>query len=273
VAVGDLTTLANLKAWLGVANSNSDLVLSRLVSAASQQIRTYTSRYSFAPRDYTEVRDGPGTSQLVPLNWPVTDVSSVSIGALSVPQAEASTSELDFASGAGWSLQAYDGNPPGQPQIISLVGYIFHMGRQNITLVYRAGYEETDSVPAASGYVAAAPQGSWSLDTGVTYAATGVALQSVPAAPSAGQYAVSGGVYTFAPADLGTPVDIRYGFAPSDLEQACIDLAAFKYAGSQRIGIRSKSLGGQETVAFDTAGIPESVAAALQPYISVQQFP
>ena len=52
----------------------------------------------------------------------------------------------------------------------------------------------------------------------------------------------------------------------ADLAIACMDWVAERCAYRTRIGQQSKSLGGQETMAFIVKNVPDFVAAALQPY-------
>lgn len=82
----------------------------------------------------------------------------------------------------------------------------------------------------------------------------------------AGQYVVSGGVYSFSPDDAGANVQLTYGYMPADLAACCIDWVAERYAYRSRIGQHSKSLGGQETMTFIVKDMPDFVAARLQPY-------
>ena len=74
------------------------------------------------------------------------------------------------------------------------------------------------------------------------------------------------GVYSFAQADAGSTVLLTYGYVPADLASCCMDWAAERYAYRSRIGQHSKSLGGQETMAFIVKDIPDFVASALSPY-------
>jgi hypothetical protein len=101
---------------------------------------------------------------------------------------------------------------------------------------------------------------------GVVYAATGAALSAVPAAPATGQYSIAGGAYAFGAGDAGAAVEISYGFIPQDVAQAALELAAERFRAAERIGLRSKSLGGQETIAYDVSAISAPVLALLQPY-------
>ena len=59
---------------------------------------------------------------------------------------------------------------------------------------------------------------------------------------------------------------IAYGYVPQDLWQATLELAAERFRAADRIGLRSKSLGGQETIAYDIGAMSASVLAMIQPY-------
>jgi len=111
-----------------------------------------------------------------------------------------------------------------------------------------------------------APYGPWACDLGVIYAATGVALTLVAATPSAGQYAVNSGAYAFSAADVGQAVLLSYGYIPQDVAQAALQLAAERFRSADRIGLRSKSAGGQETIAYDISAVSAPVLTMLQPY-------
>ncbi len=127
---------------------------------------------------------------------------------------------------------------------------------------------ETQTVPILSPYqlTALAPFGPWASDLGVAYASTGAALSPVAATPGEGQYVVNAGVYTFSAADAGSGVSIAYGYIPQDVAQAATELAAERFRAAERIGLNSKSLGGQETISYDTRAISAPVLAMLQPY-------
>lgn len=267
MAASDLTTLVNVKAWLGVSNGTQDAVLSRLISAASAQIRTITNRYNFYTTTVTEVRDGTDTRDLVLMNWPVLSVSSVIINNAVVEKGSYS-GEYNLQT-AGWFLQPYDGFAPGAPQKISLINWSFLRGKQNIRVTYTYGYQAQDTVAITDQpYTAEALQGPWMGDVSVTDTVSGLAYSRVDTNPSPLQYSVENGVYTFNDTNIGAVVDIDYNYVPFDLEQVCIDLVAYKQVQATRIGIRSKSLLGKESVAYDPSGIPDTIMAALEPYIN-----
>ena len=70
---------------------------------------------------------------------------------------------------------------------------------------------EAGTVPGSSSYiVTVANSATWTTDLGVTLASDGTVFTRVASAPSAGQYSVSAGVYTFAAADANKNVKISY---------------------------------------------------------------
>jgi hypothetical protein len=124
---GDLTTLADVKAWLKTGQSafpiTDDALLTRLVTAASQYIQSWLSR-PIASADYLEVRDGTGSQTLQFACFPVTEVAAVAINDQVVPRATS-------ARGAGYTFS---------PTQLSVRGYRFSRGLQNIAISYTAGY-------------------------------------------------------------------------------------------------------------------------------------
>ena len=264
----DLTNLAALKAWLGLpaAASPSDATLTALVTAASRAILSALSRPGLLPQDHTELRDGDRRT-LTLRHWPVLQVRSVTWNGIAVPQLAAGSVTAAF----GYMLRPGDLAPPGAPQALDLFGVWPSHRRANVVVDYQAGYAivgETQTVPAAAPltFAALAPYGAWVSDLGVTYAQSGAPLTAVVAAPTAGQYSVAAGVYSFAAADAGASVSLSYGYVPQDLAQAALELAAERFRAAEHISVRSKSLGGQETIAFDAAPISAPVMALILPY-------
>ncbi|HEY5046937.1 MAG TPA: hypothetical protein VII49_02825 [Rhizomicrobium sp.] len=271
MAANDLTTLPDVKAWLGRTDSNSDALLAALITRTSRQVYSHLQRPTILPHAVSEMRDGTGTNALVLKQWPVVAVSSVTVGPVSIPQAPALL-------GAGWSCEQWDGIPPGRPQTLSLRGYVFGCSfpgarnTANVLVVYRAGYQvvaEPQTVNAGTAIVNA-PYGAWACDSGVTYA-NGTPLELVSGTPGSGQYqlAASPGTYNFNSADNGAAVLIGYGYVPFDLADACIELVGERYKYAERIGEKTHSLGGNETVSFDNSRFTPLIAAMLQPYRNI----
>lgn len=83
-------------------------------------------------------------------------------------------------------------------------------------MTLEAGQQATalsESGTVASGAYTVAQHASFVADLGVVYAATGLPLVQVASAPAAGQYAQSGGVYSFNAADNGKGVFVTYTYA------------------------------------------------------------
>ncbi|THD42332.1 MAG: hypothetical protein E7774_15750 [Bradyrhizobium sp.] len=74
-------------------------------------------------------------------------------------------------------------------------------------------FGETTTIPASSPYnYTPTFHSTFLADQGVVYAATALPLKQVAASPTAGQYSLSAGVYTFAAADAGAAVLISYSY-------------------------------------------------------------
>ena len=134
MATGDLTTLANLKAYApgldaGGADTTYDALLARLISSVSDQFRSETGTNP-KQTTYTEVRDGNGLDGLSLLNWPVISVTSVKVDGSTIPQ-------RSTVADAGWVL-----TNSGR---LKLVGYTFTAGVANVEVVYSAGYQTVPS--------------------------------------------------------------------------------------------------------------------------------
>jgi hypothetical protein len=264
----DLTTLAAVKAWLGLPATAgpNDATLSALITAASRMIYAALSRPNLLPRSYSETFDLE-TRRVTLRQWPVLSVTSVTWRGIAVPP----DLNADLEASVGYALEASDGIPPGRPQALDLFGHAYRSGRQSLVVAYSAGYavrSETQTIPAAAPYqlTAFAPYGPWGLDLGVTYAASGAPLAPVASSPNIGQYTVSGGVYAFSAVDAGQSVSMSYGFLPQDIAQAALELAAERFRAAEHIGLKSKSIGGQETIAYDTGALSAPIEAMLQPY-------
>jgi hypothetical protein len=264
----DLTNLAALKAWLGLpsAPGPSDATLSALVTAASRSIYAALSRPSLLPFSYSETIDLE-TNRVTLRHWPVLQVTSVKWRGLAVPPEE----NADLEASVGYALEPDDGVPPGRPQALDLFGRHYPSGRQSLVVSYSAGYaiqNEGRAVPAAAPLQLSAfsPYGLWGADLGLTYATTGAPFTAVSASPGAGQYVVSAGTYSFSAADAGQSVSISYGYVPQDIAQAALELAAERFRAADHIGLKSKSIGGQETIAYDTSAMSAPIQAMLQPY-------
>ncbi|HUB94287.1 MAG TPA: hypothetical protein VL993_00130 [Stellaceae bacterium] len=260
-APGDLTTLANVKAWRSppITTTSDDAQIARVITAASGFIQHLLQR-RLVSQTYVETRNGTGGRALMLRHAPVTSLAALTIDGCAIPAAPDAVS-------AGWVLEAETG-------MLDLRGYAFRRGVQNIGVTYVAGYlvaSEAHAVPGAAPYQlpASALAQLWANDSGVSNAAGGALMALAQGAtPMAGQYvppSAPDGFYQFAAADAGAAVLISYSFTPQDLQQACIELALLRINERARIGDLSKTLAG-EVVSFVQRDMTASIASALQPY-------
>jgi len=267
----DLTTLANVKAWLTgnpPIGATDDTLLGRLITSASRFILSTLARDSILPATWNDVMDGTDGDRMMLRRYPVTSIVSLTVCGSAV------TASSPAPTGAGYLLQAWQGIPPGRPQLMYRVGGYFPRGKQNVAVSYVAGYAiqgEAQTVPATPFQLnALAPYGLFSGDRGVTYAVSGTALTKVASSPTIGQYAVNAtGQYTFAAADTNAAVLISYAFIPSDLEQACIEFVAERYRYKGRIGVVSESQGGHVSTSFSQKDMSDAIRSMIEPFRNV----
>lgn len=126
MATGDLTSLANVKAWIGVTTTTDDALLTRLVSAVSTAVQNRLNR-TIASTGYTETRNGNGRVALQLTNYPVTAVASVTVDTTVIAARTAPTA-------AGFTFDE---------RLVYLQGYCFTKGQQNVAISYTAGYAAT----------------------------------------------------------------------------------------------------------------------------------
>jgi hypothetical protein len=272
MAASDLAALADVKTWLAGSSgigSSDDALIARLITDVSGAITAYLGRPSLTPRSLTERLDGNGKMRLFLPQYPVLQVASLVIDNVAVAAAVPPAAGAPHA--RGYLLEPWDGLPPGRPQALDLFEMAYRKGRQNVVAAYSAGYaveSETASVPATPGpynVTAAAPFGPWASDAGVTYA-SGTALAAVVGTPTAGEYNVAGGVYTFAAADAGSAVLASYGFLPAAINNACIEWVAERYRYRTRIGQSAQTVQGQQTASYSLKDMPDFIRASLDPY-------
>ena len=124
--MSDLTTLIDVKAWLGIptGTTTDDTMLSALVTSVSAWIQSYIER-QLLTASYTELRSGSGGKALVLNQYPVTAVSALTIDGVAI------TARTSFGS-AGYYLANNTLYLDG--------GLTFTKGNANISIDYTAGY-------------------------------------------------------------------------------------------------------------------------------------
>lgn len=273
----ELTTLGAVKNWMftqasgATAPNTDDQLLTRLIAQCSGAVRNYIERPILTRTTWAELRNGAGNQIMMLRNWPVLKINSLTIDGATINAATSST-------GAGYTLQTWDGSSAGIPQNLSLVGYCFTRAQNNVAINYDAGYcvtNEAHNVPTNYSIKLTPAYGMWCEDDGITDANTGATLTAITSGtPTTGQYLITpdlaGGsgaaTYLFAAADVGRAVLFNYSFVPAALEEAVIELVAERYSYRQRIGQKSMSVGGQTTAAYNLNAFPDWIAKNLDQY-------
>lgn len=255
------TTLADVKAWLGIESTETDKMLERLIRTVTQGILAYLNRDTFLYSERLYSSSGVGGPTIVLPAWPVHSVTSLQINSANVPAATT-------PNGAGYTLEPIETMPPGNMQELVLNGFGFAPGHQNIRVTYMAGYAilKEEHTPAAL-VVVNAPYGEWARDEGVFDSVGGGALQRVASAPQVGQYALGAnrGEYIFNAAEPVT-VAISYSYVPFALADACIEWVSERFRYRARIGERTRSMSGQVTASYDLSDMPDFVKNLLANY-------
>ncbi|HLI13481.1 MAG TPA: ubiquitin-activating E1 FCCH domain-containing protein [Alphaproteobacteria bacterium] len=168
----------------GVASAE-DVILARLISATSQDAETYMGR-AIAQAVYSEAWDGNGRGKMFFPNAPASAVSALTVGGVAIPAGVVTVGQT---------------TPPGyyitdRGAALTLLGYAFACGIQNVQVSYTAGYATT----------------------------------------------------------------------PPDLEQAVIEAVAYRYKERLHVGVASQSAAGQLSASFSQKPWPDHVQAVLDRY-------
>jgi hypothetical protein len=277
----DLTTLATVKAYLGITDSNSDTLLTRLITSCSTALVDEMSR-EVIRQSYTETIDGDDERirrTMTRMTRTVEDQAlTFSIELLHTPVIGDPTITIDGAAvtkrpdlnSDGWVLLEYE-----RIEIVGSLGLIFTTGVANVVISYEAGEfipptagswggPEAATVPGTPYQVTAGqPFGRFLSSVSVTRQSDGTALTKVASGPTAGQYSVdANGLYTFAAADTGLAVYLSYAYVPSDIEDCAVEMVAFKFRKRDRLDQTSANIGGQ-SVNFSREAWPITVQQTI----------
>jgi hypothetical protein len=113
----DLTTMANVKTWLGLASNNTDdALLDRLITAASSLIQEVLDR-DIVTTVYSETYHGIGSNALTLRQYPVQSVASVVFNGMTY------TTGFTF-----------------DERTVYLTSLVFPAGKANVRVNYTAGF-------------------------------------------------------------------------------------------------------------------------------------
>jgi hypothetical protein len=268
-AGNQLTTLANVKGWLGIEESNTDadVLLSRMIRVASTFVLNFLNRDGLDLTVYSDMYDGYGNSYMMLRRGPVYVVNVVSFSG--VPISRATGDGITNPYTGGWVLEP-EYSILGS-QRLNFYGRNTPRLRSSVYVQYSAGYvqmNELHTVPDASEFRVTVNE-LWLADVSVIDVEDDSVLSKVSGDPGPGEYTVANGVYTFNDEDAGISVLVTYSFVPADIVQAATEIVGERYKYMDRIGQTSKSLGGQETVSFSKESLSQFVRELLTPYKSV----
>lgn len=263
-----LTSLGRIKEWLGVdtANTDADALLTRMNRTVSAFVLNHLNRDALSLTQYSDIYDGYGNSFMVLRRNPVYRVLAVSFNGQAIPAATGDGFANPYTN--GWVLEPEYSIMGAQR--LNFYGYVTPRHRSAVAVRYTSGYVTTEAatIPAAADYTVSTVF-FWLSDISVAKASDGTLFTKVDANPGPGQYTVANGVYTFNAADASTAIVLTYSFVPSDIENAVIEIVAERYRYMDRIGMVSKSLGGQENVSFSQKAMSSFIGENLTPYINV----
>lgn len=257
-----LTTLQSAKDWLEITNDDSDTAIVRLIDAASRFLFGYLGRDSFLTKERVYDFKGAGNGIMLP-HWPVLSVNSLGISGTAIMPAVA---RPFGAPSSGYRIVPVTPDPMG-PVEINVAGYLF--GGAPGVIEYTTGYQtaEINKLVAVDGVIAVSTTsgGQWIGDLGVTL--DNVPAVPVKADPQQGEYSVSDwGLYTFNIADADRISEISFNYAPWDVAFAVTQMVGEWWKKKERIGVLSKTLGGQETITFSQQDITDGIRGMLSAY-------
>lgn len=280
MAVGTyaLTSLANLKQWIGISTSTDDAVLEKAIDRATARIESYVGRQILS-RSYAEWRNGCGVDTIRLHQWPVTQVTNVWTGnyaALVVSSAqptdirasvsvnqETGTNAVALTRTESNGTTKVDTLPLGTypttaglaTQIGSVAGFSCTLGKnlRSVQLRPRAG---ADTILATVTLFAAdtASEYTYDYDTG--------RLSIDPSWWA--QWPMDRGVMPDAVKSVLVEYTAGYATVPDDIEQACIEVAAMMYRDRRRdSGLASESLGDYSYTRANRAEVDAVMAGLL----------
>lgn len=233
----DLSDLATVREELQISDTKDDSWMGRAITQTSAAIAGYCKR-PFVPQlvqdqfdieqDAYPYQTPGGFAALVLSRSPV-------IAVLSVIQTPAIGQSNTLTEGTDFRLDQENG------RLLRINKWSGAIGRWEscpVTVQYAGGcgdaVVEAHSVPAVSTYTVKVA-GTFGCDISVTDAG-GTLFTRVKGAPSAGQYSVASGTYTFAAADAGKPLTFTYATPsiPTDVVSCLVQMVNGRWSARGR---------------------------------------
>jgi len=135
-AADDLVTLAAVKTYLGISGTDDDDLLNALIGGVSKAIKNYCQD-NIASDTYTEYYDGPANNIIILKHRPIISITGSEEGVWDDLNTDYEDGDkLDY-SDDDFYYYAEEGMIVGRD-------HTFNVGRKNIKVVYKAGY---DTIP------------------------------------------------------------------------------------------------------------------------------
>jgi hypothetical protein len=133
----DLTTLADVKEWLGISPTNTanDDLLQMMITAESAYIQTWCNRI-LVQQTINETREGTGSGTMMFREYPVAAVAAVYMNGTAVPPSPNVGGQPQYAYGYYFTSRK-----------LMLRGGVWCKGEGNVVLTYTAGYPP-NAIPA-----------------------------------------------------------------------------------------------------------------------------
>jgi hypothetical protein len=293
----DLTTVANVKAWMIgqiTESSTQDAIIQSAITAVSAD---FIRRCGRGPQNgavptqslfneavsFSETYNGNGNERLFLRNSPIISVQSLTVNGNAVAASSGSGFAGYAIDGSGKSLVLLGGGYAFTPQVASFgnlyntfYGPRFPRGTQNIAVSYMAGYaaqsitNELQAIPASPGpYTVTVDVLPWLAGVSVNYFSSGNPLTQVFTAPTVGQYFIqSPGVYLFSAADAGAQVLLNYNAAgtPPDIELAARKMVYLTYKRRGWVGLRSQAQKDVGQTNYSSWEVDEDVLEVIRNY-------
>jgi len=259
MAVGPyaLTSLANLKQWLGITTSTDDAVLERAIDRATSRVESYLER-NIRQRSYTEWRSGEGVSTIRLYQWPVSQVTNVWSGNIAL---------MVIGSTSGYLRSSISVNQEtGSPALVATTTDI--NGANNSQTFDFATYPTTEDVAlnlaGMPGFTVSLTKNVRSVQmrprAGADATLANITLYGADT-PSEftydyerGRLTIDRSWFAYWPLQKGIMPNVAksilveytagYATVPDDVEQAAIEVASMLYRDRRRDGnLQSESLG------------------------------
>ena len=250
MAVGTyaLTSLANLKSWLGITASTDDTVLERAIDRATARIESHLGRQILS-RSYSEWRNGCGVTSIHLNQWPVTQVTNVWTGNRAAIVIGATSGYIR----ASVTVNQETDTPALVTTTTTDAGVTVATTHDFDTLKTTADVV-TSGILTVPGYTASLSYNTRSVQLRPRAGADAVlATVTLFAADTASEYTydadraiitIDPGSFAYWPMDAGVMPDVaksvlieyRAGFEtiPADMEECCIEVAAMMFRDRQR---------------------------------------